>query len=69
MELAPDVYEETTDPYLQVTTVANSKFYSAKCFDGAPTQEFTLLSLSSFSDTPKLWTELMELDAKDVPVW
>lgn len=63
-----DVYVETNDPYLQVATIANSKFYSATSFDGAPTKEFTLLS-SSTSDTAKLWTDIMKLDAKDVSLW
>jgi hypothetical protein len=68
-ELSPDFYEESAGPYLQVATVANSKFYSAKIFEAHPaTACFTLLS-SSESEISTHWAALAQCETKDVVLW
>lgn len=72
MELSPDFYEDSTDPYLEVATVANSKFYSAKTFEAAPgapdTAMFKLLP-SLDPETVTFWAALKQCEPKDVVLW
>lgn len=67
-ELSPDFYEESAGPYLQVATLANSKFYSRKTFEGHSATAFMLLS-SSESETSTHWAALRQCETKDVVLW
>jgi hypothetical protein len=62
-ELSPDFYEDSTGPFLQVATVANSKFFVAENFE--PSANFMLLS----SSNGELWALLKRCKPEDVIIW
>lgn len=67
-ELSRDFYEESVGPCLQVATVANSKHYSAKDFEGVTAStDFTLLP--SNLDTPLHWATLKKNESGHVVSW
>jgi len=67
--LSPDFYEESagSESFLQVATVANSKFYS-KDFERGSNEDFKPLS-SSDPNTLGLWDKLKETKEEDVALW